>query len=162
MKHSVWFLLALAAPAAAQSPPKCDSSDHRAFDFWIGDWAVTSGGKDAGTNSITLEESACVLHEHWIGSAGGTGQSFNFFDRQIGKWRQFWIDNSGTPLELAGSYQDGKMMLVGTTPAKQGPVHQKITFFKNADGTVRQLWESSPDGGKTWSVAFDGLYRKTR
>ena len=160
MKHSAWLLLALAVPAAAQSPPKCDSSDHRAFDFWIGDWTVTSGGKDAGTTSITLEESGCVLHEHWIGSAGGTGQSFNFFDRQRGKWHQFWIDNSGTPLELAGGYQDGKMILVGTTPAKQGPVNQKITFFKNPDGTVRQLWESSPDGGKTWSVAFDGLYRK--
>ncbi len=85
-----------------------------------------------------------------------------FLRSSAGKWRQFWIDNSGAPLELAGSYQDGKMILVGTTPAKQGPVHQKITFFKNPDGTVRQLWESSPNDGMTWSVVFDGLYRKKR
>jgi hypothetical protein len=27
------------------------------------------------------------------------------------------------------------------------------------DGTrVRQFWESSRDGGKTWTVAFDGTY----
>jgi hypothetical protein len=23
---------------------------------------------------------------------------------------------------------------------------------------VRQLWESSSDGGRTWTVAFDGIY----
>jgi hypothetical protein len=28
----------------------------------------------------------------------------------------------------------------------------------NADGTVRQLWESSADSGRTGSVAFDGLF----
>jgi hypothetical protein len=37
---------------------------------------------------------------------------------------------------------------------------QRLTFFNNPDGTVRQLWESSNDEGKTWQVAFDGLYRK--
>jgi hypothetical protein len=25
---------------------------------------------------------------------------------------------------------------------------------------VRQLWETSRDGGETWSVAFDGEYRR--
>ena len=28
-----------------------------------------------------------------------------------------------------------------------------------ADGTVRQHWETSGDGGATWATAFDGLYR---
>ena len=27
------------------------------------------------------------------------------------------------------------------------------------DGSVRQLWEASQDGGATWSVLFDGLYQ---
>ena len=35
----------------------------------------------------------------------------------------------------------------------------RITWTPNGDGTVRQLWESSTDGGATWSVAFDGTYR---
>jgi len=35
----------------------------------------------------------------------------------------------------------------------------RMTFFPQ-DGTVRQLWEQSVDGGKTWSVAFDGLYTR--
>lgn len=27
---------------------------------------------------------------------------------------------------------------------------------------VRQFWETSMDAGKTWTVAFDGLYRRVR
>ena len=37
---------------------------------------------------------------------------------------------------------------------------ERIAWTPNADGTVRQLWESSKDDGKTWTVSFDGLYRK--
>ena len=34
------------------------------------------------------------------------------------------------------------------------------TWYDNADGTVRQHWEQSKDGGKSWTTAFDGLYKK--
>jgi hypothetical protein len=40
-------------------------------------------------------------------------------------------------------------------------VQQRLTFSRNADGTVRQLWETSADG-KAWQPVFDGRYtRKT-
>jgi hypothetical protein len=35
---------------------------------------------------------------------------------------------------------------------------QRITWSREADGSVRQLWESSSDGGRTWTAAFDGIY----
>jgi hypothetical protein len=38
----------------------------------------------------------------------------------------------------------------------------KITWTPNSDGSVRQLWESSTDHGKTWNIAFDGLYKKAK
>jgi hypothetical protein len=28
------------------------------------------------------------------------------------------------------------------------------------DGRVRQHWETSKDGGATWTTAFDGYYRR--
>ena len=37
---------------------------------------------------------------------------------------------------------------------------QRITWERLPDGRVRQLWESSKDGGTTWTVAFDGYYAK--
>jgi hypothetical protein len=39
-------------------------------------------------------------------------------------------------------------------------VRNRITWFDNADGTVRQLWEISRDDGRTWQSEFDGLYRR--
>ncbi len=154
----------VAAPAVmAQGapPPGCTSAEARQFDFWIGNWNVTVGGQQAGTNEVTLEEGRCVLHEHWTGSRGGTGQSFNFFDRTIGKWHQFWVDDSGNYLHLTGTYADGRLVLTGEAPGPDGkPADQRLTFFNNPDGTVRQLWETSADHGASWQVVFDGLYRK--
>jgi hypothetical protein len=144
------------------APPRCDTPLYRQFDFWIGDWNVTGiKGKMAGTNLVTLEEDGCVLHEHWNGTGGSTGQSFNFYDRTDKKWHQVWVDNSGSWLNLSGEFSGGKMVLVGTSPGPKGtPQLQRITFSKNADGSVHQVWDTSDDEGKTWAVAFDGLYRK--
>ena len=76
-------------PAASSAkPPPCEAPEHRQFDFWLGRWDVTVSGQAAGTNEITLEEDGCVLHEHWVGSKGGTGQSFNWYDRAAGRCRR--------------------------------------------------------------------------
>jgi len=155
------------AAASAQVPPAaapratCSSPDHRAFDFWVGDWNVTVGGNLAGTNRITLEEDGCILHEHWIGQGGGTGQSFNFYDRRTREWNQVWIDNAGGVLRFTGRFVDGTLRFRSVMPGPNGTtVEHRLLFTPNADGSVRQLWETSSDGGTTWSVSFDGLYRK--
>ncbi len=38
----------------------------------------------------------------------------------------------------------------------------RITWTPNDDGTVRQHWQTSEDGGKTWKTEFDGRYERTR
>jgi hypothetical protein len=158
------LLVVLSSPLAAQSAaPRfgCPAVEHRQFDFWVGRWDVTVQGKPAGTNDITMEEGGCLIHEHWTGARGGTGQSFNFYDRSTGQWNQVWVDNRATVLRLTGSFADNQMRLAGVAPGPDGkPQQQRLTFFQNPDGTVRQLWETSADGS-SWQVAFDGLYRKS-
>ncbi|MDH5315289.1 MAG: hypothetical protein OEW44_02310 [Gemmatimonadota bacterium] len=149
------------APVAlpAQQRPRCDSPEHRQFDFWIGEWTVTAAGKPAGHNLITLEEDGCVLHEHWTGAGGGTGQSFNFYDRQDGQWHQLWIDNAGQVLRLAGQYEQDEMRLAGESRGRDGVlIENRLTFSRNPDGSVRQLWVSRRPGQPEWTVVFDGLY----
>jgi hypothetical protein len=155
-------LIAMPLAASAQnSQPQCTQPEHRQFDFWVGNWNVTSGNATAGTNDVTLEEGGCVVHEHWVGSKGSTGQSFNFYDRTDKQWHQIWVDNGGTWLNLAGTFADGKMVLTGHNKGPQGKaLVQRITWTANPDGSVRQLWDTSSDDGKTWTVAFDGTYRK--
>ncbi|HEY8256654.1 MAG TPA: hypothetical protein VIG08_03285 [Gemmatimonadales bacterium] len=156
--------LAATTVAAAQGGaklPKCDSPEFRRFDYWQGDWDVTSGGQPAGHNLVTLEEEGCVIHEHWKGARGGTGQSFTFYDRRDGKWHQMWVSNSGNALYLTGDFDGTTLTLEGTTPQADGTrLLNRLSFHHNPDSTVRQYWETSPDDGKTWSAAFDGLYRR--
>src|SRR4051812_48811859 len=49
---------------------------------------------------------------------------------------------------------DGRMVLASEPRQTDAGVDvQRITWSKNADATVRQLWESSTDGGRTWTIA---------
>jgi hypothetical protein len=145
----------------APPPPPCASADHRAFDFWIGDWNVHApNGKLAGTNSITREYGGCVIHEHYDTGKGYSGESLNIYDASRKAWHQSWVDTTGLLLTLEGGIRDGKMVLEGATTGADGKTtKQRITWTPNADGSVRQLWETA-DGKGGWSVAFDGKYTR--
>ena len=53
------------------------------------------------------------------------------------------------------------MRIEGENTTPQGAkARQRMTFSKLENGKVRQLWETSTDGGKTWSISFDGTYVK--
>ena len=57
------------------------------------------------------------------------------------------------------------MVLEGETPAGGAgapPVKNRITWSPEPEGRVRQHWETSPDGGKTWATAFDGMYHPVK
>ena len=161
-------LASFAAPAnagQAQPPPgqDCKAPEHRQFDFWLGSWDVTAQGKPAGSNRIVSDMSGCVLVENWTAAGGGRGTSLNFYDRQTRAWYQTWIDERGGALHLKGGLQNGRMVLEsGPVPRGNGTVLQRITWSRETDGVVRQLWESSTDGGKVWTTAFDGRYVKQR
>ena len=140
----------------------CSSHEYQQFDFWIGDWSVTSDGQLAGTNSIHPIHNGCALQENWQGTGEGgiSGTSFNIYDQATGRWHQTWVDDSGTLLLLDGGLNDGVMVLSGQRPTRDGSgvTQHRISWTPNADGSVRQLWEASKDEGGSWTVLFDGLY----
>lgn len=58
-----------------------------------------------------------------------------------------------------GGIVDGRMVLSGERQSASGvTVIDRVTWSREEGGRVRQFWESSSDGGATWTVAFDGLY----
>jgi hypothetical protein len=155
----------LTAPAVAGTAgPACSASEYRQFDFWVGDWTVTdsAGARTYGTNLVTREEDGCLVHEHWRGSEGGTGQSLNFYDPANRQWMQVWVASRGTVLRLAGHLAGGSMVLEGSGPSAKGPVLNRIVWTPEPDGRVRQVWSVSRDSGQTWTVTFDGWYRPVR
>lgn len=158
-------LLTLVGPlplAAQAAPPDCSGPDHRAFDFWVGEWDVyDAAGELVAENIVTLEMNDCVVHESYTNAQGYHGESFNVFDRSRGVWHQTWVDMNGTLLRLEGGLVEGAMVLEGETVRPDGTrVLNRITWTPNGDGSVRQHWEATPDGGRSWTTVFDGLYRR--
>ena len=151
-----------AQSASAAKPPSCAAAEHHQFDFWIGRFEVRDpSGNIVGHNRIERAHGGCALIENWTGVSGISGTSINIYDRDHHRWHQTWVDSSGGLLQLDGWRSESAMSLSGSAfdaDAANQVALQRITWTPLAGGRVRQLWESSTDGGKTWSVAFDGLY----
>jgi hypothetical protein len=148
-------------PRRADASPACASAQHRAFDFWLGTWDVYGPtGAAAGRNVITRANGGCSILESYVGGGGYAGQSINAYDAPRERWQQTWTDNGGLLLLLeGGSPRPGVMVLEGTRrDAQRRAVRDRITWTANADGSVRQHWESSTDGGAHWTTRFDGQY----
>lgn len=153
------FLEAVAVAERNANP--CAQTAYRQFDFWIGEWNVFSGGRQAGTNNVQRILDGCVLFENWTSAQGGSGKSFNFYNSQKGKWQQTWVDDKGSVIEFEGEAKDGGMYYKAETIAAGGKkILHRMTFTKLSENRVRQLWEQSADGGNTWSAAFDGDYQR--
>ena len=156
-------LIAGGAPALHAQQQPCPGDVHRQFDFWIGDWEVTAiaTGALAGSNTIEPILGGCVLLESYTTPGGYAGHSYNAYDAQTGQWHQTWVDNTGLVLKIDGGLVDGKMVMSGPGVDAQGnAIINRISWTPHEDGTVQQTWDVSSDGGRTWTSAFDGSYRK--
>lgn len=152
----------LVAQQPAPAPPPCASAVHHEFDFWIGDWDVTTpDGKPAGTNRIEVVLGGCALLENWDGAGGGSGKSLSLYVAADKQWNQTWVDSSGNRAVLTGGLEGTRMVLrnAWTTPAG-AHMRTELSWTPLPDGTVRQVWKQSKDDGKTYQTTFDGLYRK--
>ena len=149
----------------------CARPHYKEFDFWLGDWEVRSAaGQLLGHNRISKRHGGCVVQEEWESAAGGSGSSFNVYDQPTGQWHQFWVDATGTnwlssdakgnPVTLRGGIRDGAMILSAHAETLPSIGLTRVTWRPLPDGGVRQTFETSRDGGKTWTVSFDGFYKR--
>lgn len=150
---------------AQQEPIQCPccSESHSSFDFWIGEWTVYDvTGKEVGKNTIEKQYDNCVLQEKWISSTNNRGTSYNYYDTKDKTWNQVWVDNSGFSLVLKGNYDNGKMILKSQLlDGKKGKYYNQITWVKNDDGSVTQIWDIFNNNNEKLQEAFKGIYKKT-
>jgi len=168
------FAIALAAsalsgqavPAAsvvsARAPTPCanDPERHR-FDFWIGEWSVTTkGGSPVGNSVIQSVSGGCAVLENWTSLSGGHGKSLNAYNPLIHAWQQYWIGQDGAVSEFRSSEFDGKSLTFFNRDNAKPSSIGRLSFTPQDSATVRQLSETSSDGGKSWTTQYDFYYHR--
>lgn len=163
MKNHITILVIVILGFKINAQESSVESDNQQFDFWIGDWNVYKFGTDTivGISSIQPKLNHNVIEENYQSlKYKYQGKSLNTFDKKLKQWEQFYVDNSGLKLHLIGGFNNNKMILSDCNDTNQNC--NKIAWTSLKDGTVRQEWQQSKDGGKTWKKVFDGHYRKRK
>ncbi len=136
------------------------AAEHTHLDFWLGHWECRwEGGQ--GTNRIGKILDGRVVHECFDGWAGLKllGQSWSVFDSALGKWRQTWVDNEGSYLDLVGGKEGGRFVLSLVRLSDETPY--KCMIFQNiASDGFDWHWQASSDRGKTWNDSWHIRYRR--
>lgn len=147
----------------AQNVEPCNTTTHKQFDFWVGDWNVfDSKNKLIGTNRVVKMHKGCVLQENWESKIGSNkGTSYNYVNQLNKSWNQVWIDNSGYSLVLSGKYENQSMILRSELiSTDKGDYFNQVTWTKNKDGSVTQIWENLNKKNEVIREVFRGIYRK--
>jgi len=115
-----------------------------------------------GTNIIISMQNSCLIQENWT-SNNETGTSYTFYNKIDSTWNQIYIDNSGTVLQLKGSFKNNKMVLnsekIKIVKANFYYIN-KITWEKDSSGNVSQKWEIIDEKETVLQVVFDGIYKR--
>lgn len=160
-------LALLAAPVSAQqtssvpaTPPasSCTDASYHQFDFWVGRWDVYNPKGQMVAHSLIEPVYGCGIRENWMPLNKPGGGSLSIYVPGEKRWEQFWIDSSGSRAFFTGGWNGSAMVITG----KWGGPLVRMTYSKNADGSVRQSGEQSTDEGKNWSPSFDFTYRPSK
>ncbi len=128
----------------------------------MGDWSLTwpdSPGTPAGngTNKISRTLDNCVIQELFEADAPVSlhGMSLSTFDKATGKWKQTWVDNSGSYLDFVGDVHDDGAIFMRDAKDKDGnPIKQRMVYKNFNKDEFDWSWERSEDGGATWKVMW--------
>lgn len=163
------IVMSSGALVAQQDVRACsDDERYRVLDFWMGEWDVhTAQGQFQGTNRIEKILDGCAVMEHWTSAGGGEGKSWFYYNNLTGEWKQIWMTNRATALggtkekRLIAVFDNGGTRFQGELPLPDGRIMlDRTTLTPLEDGRVRQVIETSRDGGATWTKTFDALYTK--
>jgi len=150
----------------------CRNDSHsREFDFWVGDWNayVTGTNLLAGHSLIQKASGDCMILENWTSVRSlYEGKSLNFVDPATNKWEQVWVGAEGRANDnvhrfFNGQYKDSVMRFdFETTDTSGKKLVGRFSFYNQGANQVRQLNETSADGGKTWSTVYDFTYKRKK
>jgi hypothetical protein len=141
--------------------PGGNSAAMRQLDFLLGTWTVAAGqGPALGTAAITGDLSGCLAEERYATDKGYEAVSWFYYDPRFREFFRTYIDSEGERVELHGTFADGRLVLTGTEPGRDGrSVQVRVTLAAVSADVVRQEWAVSKDG-ETWETEMSLVFTR--
>jgi hypothetical protein len=152
----------LSHPSVTAASPCTADSNYQRLSFWVGDWAVLDSlGARYATQRVHSVVDDCAITVDWTSGGGNKGLGMYAYDRKTGVWKQIYVSNqlptpSGVSFRASDpSYAGPGVRFVSLDEAASGNLaRSRTTIMPMGDHRAMQLFEDSPDGGKTWHVVF--------
>ncbi len=147
----------------ASAPGTCVGLEYRQFDFFAGDWDTYDVGVPGiitARNRVKPILGGCALREVYEQRDGLRGESLSTYDASRGVWHQTWVTNRGQLLLLEGRLEGSRMVLTASERAKDGASSLLRGVWWRDGSSVRERAERSRDGGATWTLVFDIVFRR--
>ncbi|HVZ55435.1 MAG TPA: tetratricopeptide repeat protein [Chitinophagaceae bacterium] len=157
---------ALIGRARANAYPCLADPHHHEMDFWIGDWDVYPRGSNqrVGSSHISREDGGCVILENFRSLVSPqSGHSINLYDAGDSCWIQLYAGSlGGHQLYTGGRYRDSAMVFQYRTSAGGRTGQGRYILYDQGPDQFRQYQDISYDGGNTYTVNYDFIYRRKR
>jgi len=127
--------------------------------FWLGSWDCTWEGGH-GSNEVTLELEGHVIVERFtaLEPEPFTGLSVSVPDASGERWRQTWVDSTGSYWAFVGGPQpDGTFVFATPEPVDADRLYKRMVFSEIAADGFSWRWEASPDAiswEQRWAIAY--------
>jgi tetratricopeptide (TPR) repeat protein len=98
--------------------PCAYTKENRRFDFWLGEWEVSTTPGDVPAGLILQD---CVVLENWKSLNNPySGKSYNIYDQALKHWEQYRVDNVGGNIFFHGELGKDGVMDYWTDDIPQG------------------------------------------
>jgi hypothetical protein len=146
------------APALATETQSCSANPiSRELDYWLGTWTVSyPGGPKGSTSKVELQLDSCLFVEHWGDSNGHQGENVFAYGKDDETWHGLFADNRGRlHVFVEGTVAAGMAEFLGPGRGEDGgTVLSRIRVIRIDANSLKQTWEKSVDGGRTWKTEF--------
>lgn len=142
------------------------------FDFWVGEWDVSwdegDGVTGKGTNRIEKTLDDKVIQENFRilegQSKGFKGTSISVYQPQFERWKQSWADNNGGYYDFKGGFEgDKRIFQTAFFELEDGrKLTYRMVFYDIKNDSITWDWESSFDGGTTWTLNWRIFYTRKK
>jgi len=167
MKNALLTLLILTSSLGL----KAQSLDEHTFDFWLGKWDLTwagpNGAIEKGTNHIHTILDGKVIQENFEALTGSQkgfkGISISVYNPNSKAWRQTWMDNQSTNINLIGKAdRDKKIFQTGEVEINGVKTTSRMAFYNITADSFVWDWEQSNDSGTSWNLVRRINYKRAQ